>query len=115
MSSLAQHGSTLGDRSLAGERILDLRGDTRCPIPQHVAGAATVMIEALSVAEIFIAGREPAVRPNSAGRCGGPSSRSPASDSPQVEGIRTSSRPGTSEASITAPASTMRSSTLGIA
>ena len=51
------------------ERILDLRGrNPDAGHPQHVTGATTVMIEALGIAEIFVAGREPAVRPELFGR-----------------------------------------------
>ena len=67
--AFAQHRRAFGDRGMAGQRILDLgRRNPDARHPQHVAGAAAVMIEALGVAEIFVAGREPAVRPELLGR-----------------------------------------------
>ncbi len=75
-------------------------------------------IEAVGVADVLVTGGEPAVRPELLGRTLRrlPERGAGVAITSQIDGIRTSRRPGVSVAPITAPASsTRRSSTLGIA
>src|SRR5258708_28281214 len=59
--ALTQHGRSFADRADAGQHIFDLgRRDPDAGHPQHITGAAAVMIEAVQVLYILVPRNKPA-------------------------------------------------------